>query len=830
MPSTSRAVVEAFPIFAPYGDFVLTKRGTLLAAAVLDGADFDALTQGDLGHVALAAAQVAEQLPSGASVTQYYIHLDQVPVSVRPRSNPLSDRLSKERAAFLNAAGLGRAYLYHVFEFTDPEAASTSLWTEVSAVLSGGANRDRLKRRIKEPGSVLLSRAGMDRLAKASAGSLSTALAVWSKLGAARMASATEFWSLLRYMATFDPQHLLDPAGPIPEDDLDIRLPAGGIDPVEIDNAGFLRLDGAPPRFARFASIVATPPNAIGWLTEGADAPLRQRGNYILVHHFEPLSEIGRSAKFSQARAAIERTRISIVNILKGEEKSLEEERRPKHKLKIEALEQAEARPEKWGNSFTSLVVPHERPEVSAALARSFGRLLTARRATVVWENVGLPFVFSAIQPGGSVASRRKLTIASTRHGALSLSFKSREGQPTVTDLGGEEATLIFESATGEPFHYAPWVNEKAVVVAVGPTRAGKTFAKNTIACHFLKYGGFVRAVDIDPGGKSVADVFAEGGRGYLALGEFGGLNPFISERDSEDVACAGHLSQLAMLMLEANDTQEMRRLDASEQKDLDRSIQAVMALPPGLRSFGRLFSHLGAPTRAKFGRWMEGGLYNGILNAENDAIGAADKAVSVWNLAAFRDSPAVLRPVLLDLFFRVTRSFEDPAFRLVPKLLEIDEAHHALSIPAFREYVVAKSRTWGKWRGGLTLWSQSPFEYGRVPEWAAIRSAASTFLFMADGRMDEEEYKRVFPLVSGDIAAIRRLVPKRQIYLIQPELDIRKVLTLRVGPEQYAINTSTADEVVLRDRLIAEFGINEGLRRAALELGQRHDRGNEAA
>jgi len=178
-----------------------------------------------------------------------------------------------------------------------------------------------------------------------------------------------------------------------------------------------------------------------------------------------------------------------------------------------------------------------------------------------------------------------------------------------------------------------------------------------------------------------------------------------------------------------------------------------------------------------------------------------------------------VLRPLFLDLFFRVTRLFEAPQHRALPKQLDIDEAHHPLAIPSFRAFLLKKVRTWAKFNASITLWTQSPGDYLAIDGWDAIRTAASTIIFLADGQMDEDLYKRAFRISDGMCAAIRTLVPRREAFIVQPEIGVAKKVILVAEPEQRIINTSHPREVVLRDRLIAEHGIAEGLKRAVAEL-----------
>jgi type IV secretion system protein VirB4 len=199
---------------------------------------------------------------------------------------------------------------------------------------------------------------------------------------------------------------------------------------------------------------------------------------------------------------------------------------------------------------------------------------------------------------------------------------------------------------------------------------------------------------------------------------------------------------------------------------------------------------------------------------------GELTKKIGVFNLQALRDDPKAMTPVQTDILYRITQAFEDPDLRHVPKLLDIDECHFPLSIPSFAQYVVQKIRTWGKWFGSMQMWTQSPEELEKPDGWAAIRSAATTFVFMADPNMDEGLYKRTFPfLTAGECAAIRNLIPKREAYVIQHELGISKTVVIDVEPEQRVVNTSHPREAALRDSLIKEYGFEEGLRRAVVQL-----------
>ncbi|STM47050.1 Uncharacterised protein [Escherichia coli] len=71
-----------------------------------------------------------------------------------------------------------------------------------------------------------------------------------------------------------------------------------------------------------------------------------------------------------------------------------------------------------------------------------------------------------------------------------------------------EEAFYILESDDGVPFFFTPKVKEKLLLLGNGATRGGKTFMKNCIASHFIKFGGLYNCLDIDPGSIPMANFF----------------------------------------------------------------------------------------------------------------------------------------------------------------------------------------------------------------------------------------------------------------------------------------------------------------------------------
>ena len=95
----------------------------------------------------------------------------------------------------------------------------------------------------------------------------------------------------------------------------------------------------------------------------------------------------------------------------------------------------------------------------------------------------------------------RSVEFTSSQVGACSLGFRAHNGIPTWGDHQ-EEAVYILENEDGTPFYYSPYIGDKALTLAVGPSRSGKSFTKNIIAGHFLKFGSTTAA---DPNSVAAA-------------------------------------------------------------------------------------------------------------------------------------------------------------------------------------------------------------------------------------------------------------------------------------------------------------------------------------
>lgn len=828
-------VTDLFQEYGLFGRYLLTKKGTLLGALEFDGRDPDGLSANDFTAMALIARSLYQGAADGlASITQYYVHFKGARCRLRERDNPVSSHLSKRREAFLNRRHLNASRIVHFFEVAPDENITRlnplSFIKHLVRFPGSKSSRVVIKNWLSARGMTLCFLEDLKRQVRKLDEITADATGRWESIFSGRVLSPSEMWAYLRFFANLDPGLLtsaLDES--VPDAQWDGLLSEGSMHPVVRGQADFLKFDTLSPVYARMLSAVRFGEHAVpgGLWAQKPKSPVRQPGNFILMTRFSPLGKIRQSLMFTAKKKELHRKNLDFFSLFRGlgegdetSRKARMENMKPGIAKKLRELEAAETLDERWGRAHAFAIAFGNAP---SAVNETLGRLrksMLHSGMSVVVEGPDLPDAYKTFLPAGREHSVRDMEMNATQFGAISLLYRATEGQVQVADLGGEEAQYILMSADGTPFHYSPFVGQRCLTIIIGPIRSGKTFAKNTLAAHFLKYGGVYRAIDIDPGTETLAQFFGEDGA-VFRIGEAArGFNPFAVAGGETDFAFISHIKNTVLEMLKANENESLRRLEAHEQKQLDAAIVATLKLPDTLRRFSTMVNHCPRELQEKLARFTSGGMYGFLYDQTQDAIGALDKKVAAFNLAGVKDDPTLFPLTMSEIFYRVTRMFEDPAHRATPKYLDIDEAHALLKIPYAREYIVRSIRTWGKWKGGIGLCSQDVNEFLRIEDWEAVRAAAATFFFMADPTLNPERYQAAFELTAGECDAIRNLRPKGEAYIIQREIGVSKKVILEVEPEQYVISTSRPEEVALRQEMIARHGFKRGIEKTASALG----------
>ena len=151
----------------------------------------------------------------------------------------------------------------------------------------------------------------------------------------------------------------------------------------------------------------------------------------------------------------------------------------------------------------------------------------------------------------------------------------------------------------------------------------------------------------------------------------------------------------------------------------------------------------------------------------------------------------------------------ESPAETARLKLMVVDEAWRYLQDPAVLNYLAEAAKTWRKKNAALILATQSAVDVTATPGASALLESIPTKLFLANPELPDE-VGDLFRLNEAELAQIRELTPKRELYLRRP--DEAAVLRLEVDPESYWLYTSSATDAEKRARAVAKHGLGRAL------------------
>lgn len=817
-------ITELNQVYAAADQFCLTKNGTLIGGLEMSGRDPDGLTDYDFQAMALLSRQLFQNLGDMVkSVTHYYIHIENEKVKLKERDYKVSNFLSKSREKYLNQKNLNESRIIHLYEVKPEENLTRlnglSLLKHLVLSLTSVKSKEIIKKHFSDDEVILILEEDLKRQKRELSELLNTALNLWESLAiSGSILSYKELWRYLRFFGNLDAEILTDTTENVPEEEWDFYLNEGDIYPVKVAGEDALKFVNVESTYAKIISVTKFGEKEIpaGVWAKSPKSPVRQKGNFILMNRFCPLSKLQQSLMFSSKEKELRQKNYNVYAILSGRDENGElsnDSMKPLIKKKLKELEDAEMLGDKWGNTDSAVLTFEKSPKKLFETTRRIKTAMQSAGMNVVIESIDLPDAYKTFLPGMSDSAIRRMRFNTTQFGAITHAYKTSQGQKIVRDLGGEESQYVFYSSDGSPFYFSPFVGGRCLIIGVGPIRSGKSFLKNVIASHFMKYGGYFSAIDIDPGFEPIARLYGENG-GIFRIGENNrGFNPFAIANGPDDHAFINHMINIVKQMIRFNDATDMQHFSQYEQKKLDEGIVKTLKLPSNLRNFNTMIdSCASSDITTKLKRWVSGGMYSRLFGHETDAIGALAKKVAAYNLGTIKDDTVLLPLAMTEIFYRTTRLFENPEYRHLPKFLDVDEAHALLSISYCATYIVRSIRTWGKWLGGIGLWTQYAQEFRKIPDWGAIKSAASTMFFTADPTLDENLYKSTFDLTSGECEAIRNLRPKGEVYIIQKEIGVSKKLIVDVEPEQYVTVTSKPDETVLREQMIEKYGFQDGI------------------
>ena len=432
-------------------------------------------------------------------------------------------------------------------------------------------------------------------------------------------------------------------------------------------------------------------------------------------------------------------------------------------------------------------------------------RLFAAHDAKVVREGYGqLPVWFARLPAQPKRRQVRKVFVSAGVAACLAPVFGPPRGSEQSGHLG-REALAVFETPWRTAYHYDLFRGDVGHTLILGATGSGKSFALNFLLVEALKYEPRVLILDL---GGSYRWLTRFLGGSYLELTPGGAesglrLQPFALPPTTRTFQ---FLTGWVLRLLKLGEY-EAGGADTSEVR---ARIEDLYALGAERRTLGVLAGSLPSAMWPALSRWTEGGAWGAYFdNAPTDTPDIEFRDWQVIDLAGAAEHADLCEAALSYLLERMRLEIEDPAETARLKLMVVDEAWRYMQDPAVLAYLAEAAKTWRKKNAALVLATQSAVDVTGTAGAAALLESIPTKLFLANPELPDEA-GALFRLNESEVARIRELAPKRELYLRRP--DEAAVLRLEVDPESYWLYTSSPLDAERRANAVARHGLARAL------------------
>jgi type IV secretion system protein VirB4 len=427
-------------------------------------------------------------------------------------------------------------------------------------------------------------------------------------------------------------------------------------------------------------------------------------------------------------------------------------------------------------------------------------RVFVDARAQVMEETLGNLSAFYAMFPGNGKFNVFPMWLAEDHHARLASIFSPNLGHPHSEDLDNEYLN-IFETRTRTPFFQDACVDGVRVMLILGPTGTGKSVHGNLAIAHEQKYGGFTYIFDIGGSYESVVELY--GGR-VDRIGKDGPrVNPFALEPTESNIA---FLYSFIKLLL----TNGGAELEPEDDDVIHKAVRDMYLLDQENRRLSNLF--LPKKLDRYLAKWVGKGVYAAIFDNVEDSLSLSRLRCFDFQGVNNEQNADLIEPLMVWLLRRINDVLHNPANLGVPKHILIEEIFSSMKNRQLLEGALASIKTVRKNLGGVTMIGQSAEDLGANAD--SIVNSCTSFLFLKDATFNRKRYAELFKMNEQQIALFESLQDREGLYIRRDGLT--KVVRLNLDSRSYAIFSTKPKDRVRRAKLIARYGLNEGITRFA--------------
>jgi type IV secretion system protein VirB4 len=452
------------------------------------------------------------------------------------------------------------------------------------------------------------------------------------------------------------------------------------------------------------------------------------------------------------------------------------------------------------GEYSLRLLLAADSPKRLRGTVPAVHRIFVDARAQVIEETLGNLSAFYAMFPGNGKFNVFPLWLSEEHHARLATVFAPHLGHPRSEDLDAEYLN-IFETRTRTPFFQDVYVDGVRVMLILGPTGTGKSVHGNQLIALEQKYGGFSYIFDIGGSYESVVELY--GGR-VDRIGKDGPhVNPFALEPTESNLK---FLYSLVRLLL-ANGGAE---LEPEDDDVIHKAVQDMYLLDRENRRLSNLY--LPKKLDRYLSKWVRDGVYHAIFDNVEDSLSLSRLQCFDFQGVNNEQYADLIEPLMVWLLRRINDVLCDPANLGVPKHILIEEIFSSMKNRQLLEGALASIKTVRKNLGGVTLIGQSAEDLGENAD--SIVNSCTSFLFLKDATFNRKRYAELFKMNEQQIALFESLQDREALYIRRDGLT--KVVILNLDSRSYAIFSTKPKDRVRRSKLIAKYGLTEGIERFA--------------
>lgn len=464
--------------------------------------------------------------------------------------------------------------------------------------------------------------------------------------------------------------------------------------------------------------------------------------------------------------------------------------------------------------SLFGILHSRDKQEIEAALPRIQNIFTDPAEAGVLEERRGAVSAYLSCFPGQQY-NVRKIWLRGDHKADLAFTYAPFAGYPWSEDLQ-DEYTLVYETRQGTPFFFTPFQNGNGNTTILGGPGRGKSLNTNAIFTAAIKHGTITFI--FDQGGSYESNVRALGGSvTHLGL-EYPRLNLFHVSATTENIFA---ISKVVRLMLDKSGV----AVSHSDQDAIEKGVERLFDVPEGLRRL----KHLTLPPNLRQGlkRWCEGGIYGAIFDNAEDDLEFHD--LQLFDFASLGDKHNDLLEVEMGWILMLCQNvIRDKRNLGIPKHIVMDELWKRMGVLPVLTFVLETIKADRKNLAWATLVTQSLQDLGSHSQ--LIKDACPNTIFLG-GAFNRDLYEKHFRLNPKELDELESLGQRELAIKADGEPFVSggdgyfKVLRMNLDPAAYARATTKPSERALRDKLIAEFGAIEGMKKleetAAVYRGQ---------